>query len=312
MGFEHTSVMPREVHAYQNLAPGKRCVDCTLGGSGHALSTVRAIVPDGLLIGIDQDSDAIANARKILHSFKDDVRLYHKNFSELPGILAQNGMTGVDSILLDLGFSLNQLTQSKRGFSFQKNEPLDMRMDVRTPLTAGEIVNTYPEKQLADIFFKYGEERFSRRVASAIAKARAITPINTSGELADLVSGAIPRKAAAGQKIHPATRVFQALRIAVNQELERLEAFMAKVPDMLNPGGRICIISFHSLEDRIVKQGLRRFERGCTCPKDLPRCLCGFVQTMKVITRKPIVAAPDETAANPMARSAKLRVAERI
>ncbi len=312
MEFEHTSVMPQQVHDYQNLTPGDVCVDCTLGGSGHALSTVRAIVPGGTLIGIDQDNDAIANAEKRLHSFKDNVRLFHNNFSDLPDILAQNGIKGVDSILLDLGFSLNQLTQSKRGFSFQKNEPLDMRMDVRNPLTAEEMVNTYTEKQLADIFFTYGEERFSRRVARVIAMTRTDAPIKTSGELAKLVASAIPSKVSAKQKIHPATRVFQALRIAVNQELERLEAFMKAVPDMLNIGGRISIISFHSLEDRIVKQRLRKFQDGCTCPKALPRCLCGFVQRMKVITRKPVIATPEETAANPMARSAKLRVAERI
>ncbi|MCG8635657.1 MAG: 16S rRNA (cytosine(1402)-N(4))-methyltransferase RsmH [Desulfobacterales bacterium] len=312
MEFEHTSVMPREVHDFQNLSPGDLCVDCTLGGSGHALETIRAILPGGTLIGIDQDNDAIANAKKILHPFKDNVRLFHNNFSDLPDILADNGITGVDSILLDLGFSLNQLTQSRRGFSFQKDEPLDMRMDIRNPLTAEEMVNTYTEKQLADIFFKYGEERFSRRAAKAIAIARAQAPIKTSGELATLVAGAIPSKVAAKQKIHPATRVFQALRIAVNRELERLEAFMEAVPGMLNKGGRISIISFHSLEDRIVKQRLRRFQDGCTCPKALPQCLCGFVQRMKVITRKPVIAGPEETAANPMARSAKLRVAERI
>ncbi|MCG8616133.1 MAG: 16S rRNA (cytosine(1402)-N(4))-methyltransferase RsmH [Desulfobacterales bacterium] len=312
MDFEHISVMPKEVHDHQDLSPGDLCVDCTLGGAGHALSTVRAILPDGILIGIDQDNDAIANAKKVLHSYKDNVRLYHNNFSDLPRILADSGITGVDSILLDLGFSLNQLTQSKRGFSFQKNEPLDMRMDVRNTLTAEEMVNTYTEKQLADIFFTYGEERFSRRVAARIVKARADAPVKTSGELADLVAGAIPGKSKAAQKIHPATRVFQALRIAVNQELERLETFMAQIPDMLNPGGRVSIISFHSLEDRIVKQRLRSFENGCTCPKALPQCLCGFVKTMKVLTRKPIVAGPEELRANPMARSAKLRVARRL
>ncbi len=312
MGFEHTSVMPEQVHEYQNLKPGNTCVDCTLGGSGHALSTVRAIQPGGILIGIDQDMDAIANAKKILHPFKDNVRLYHNNFSDLPGILNDAGIDGVNSILLDLGFSLNQLTQSKRGFSFQKDDPLDMRMDVRNPLTAEDVVNTYTEKQLADIFFKYGEERFSRRIASSIVKKRAEAPITTSGALATIVAGAVPAKSAAKQKIHPATRVFQALRIAVNKELEVLDDFMSAVPSMLVKGGRICVISFHSLEDRIVKQRLRSFENGCTCPKELPHCVCGFVQSMKSITRKPLVADGKETAANPMARSAKLRVAQRV
>ena len=287
-------------------------MDCTLGGCGHALETVRAIQPGGTLIGIDQDMDAIANAKKILHPFKDNVRLYHNNFSDLPGILNDAGINGVNSILLDLGFSLNQLTQSKRGFSFQKDEPLDMRMDIRNALTAEQVVNTYTEKQLVDIFFKYGEEKFSRRIASAIVKQRATAPITTSGALAALAAGAVPAKSAAKQKIHPATRIFQALRITVNRELERLENFMAAVPSMLIKGGRICVISFHSLEDRIVKQTLRSFENGCTCPRELPQCVCGFVQSMTSITRKPLVADADETAANPMARSAKLRVAQRV
>ncbi|MCP4575895.1 MAG: 16S rRNA (cytosine(1402)-N(4))-methyltransferase RsmH [Deltaproteobacteria bacterium] len=312
MGFEHTSVMPQEVHAYQDLKPGDICVDCTLGGSGHALSTVKAIRPGGMLIGIDQDQDAIANAKTILHPYKDNIRLYHNNFSDLPDILADSKIEGVNSILLDLGFSLNQLTQSKRGFSFQKNEPLDMRMDTRNPLTAEEMVNTYPEKDLVEIFFKYGEERFSRRVAGAIAKQRIIDPIKTSDELAKIVAGAIPKKISAKQKIHPATKVFQALRIAVNQELERLENFMAAVPSMLTKGGRISIISFHSLEDRIVKQSLKKFQVGCTCPTQLPQCVCGFVPSMKSITRKPVIAAREETQANPMARSAKLRVAQKL
>ncbi len=312
MSFEHISVMPRQVHDAQNLKPGMVCVDCTLGGSGHALSTVQAILPAGLLLGIDQDQDALANAEKVLRPHKDNVRLFHSNFSRLPQILDENGIAGVDSILLDLGFSLNQLTQSQRGFSFQKDDPLDMRMDTRTPLTAEGVVNTYSEAQLAKIFFTYGEERFSRRVAGAIVRERVNAPIRTSKTLAQLISKAIPAKFSAKQKIHPATRVFQAIRIEVNQELSHLETFMAQVPDMLNPGGRVSIISFHSLEDRIVKQSLRKYENGCTCPRELPQCLCGFVQTMKQITRKPLIADEEERHANPMARSAKLRVAERV
>lgn len=312
MGFEHTSVMPNQVHAYQNLKPGDICVDCTLGGCGHAMATLTAIGSSGLLIGIDQDMDAITNARKVLHPFKDNVRLYHNNFSDLPDILKNAGINGVNSILLDLGFSLNQLTRSKRGFSFKKDEPLDMRMDVRNSLTAHQVVNTYSEKQLADIFFTYGEERFSRRMARAIAAKRADAPINTSLELARIIEEAVPAGAKAKQKIHPATRVFQALRIVVNRELERLETFMQAVPSMLLKGGRISIISFHSLEDRIVKQQLRAFENGCTCPRQFPKCICGFVKQMESVTRKPVTADADELKANPMARSAKLRVAQKI
>jgi len=312
MVFEHTSVMPNQVHAYQNLNPGDICVDCTLGGCGHAMATLKTIGSDGLLIGIDQDMDAITNARNVLHLFEDNVRLHHNNFSDLPGILKNAGINGVNSILLDLGFSLNQLTQSKRGFSFKKDEPLDMRMDVRNPLTAHQVVNTYSEKQLVDIFFTYGEERFSRRMARAIIEKRACTPIATSLELAGVIEKAMPARAKAKQKIHPATRVFQALRIVVNRELERLETFIQAVPSMLVKGGRISIISFHSLEDRIVKQRLRAFENGCTCPKQFPLCICGFVKQMESVTRKPVTADPDELKANPMARSAKLRVAQKI
>ena len=312
MDFEHTSVMPKQVHDYQNLKPGDICVDCTLGGCGHAMSTIKTIGPDGVLIGIDQDMDAITNARNVLHPFKDNVRLYHSNFSDLSDILKNAGINGVNSILLDLGFSLNQLTQSKRGFSFKKDEPLDMRMDIRNSLTAQQVVNTYSEKQLIDIFFTYGEERFSRRMARAIVTKRAGGSIDTSLELAALLAKAMPAAARAKQKIHPATRVFQALRIVVNRELERLETFMQAVPSMLVKEGRISIISFHSLEDRIVKHRLRAFENGCTCPRQFPRCICGFVKQMKSVTRKPVTADADELKANPMARSAKLRVAQKV
>ena len=312
MDFEHRSVLPDEVHLHQNLKPGHICVDCTLGGAGHAQSTLKAILPDGILIGIDQDQDAINNAKKILAPYKDNFKLNHRNFSDLPQILDELGIKAVDSILLDLGFSLNQIRHAKRGFSFNLDEPLDMRMDTRNPLTAQTIVNEYSETELADIFFQFGEEKFSRRIAAAIVQKRAIAPITQSMALGDIVRDALPAKVVATQKIHPATRVFQALRIAVNQELERLEIFMKDLPDFLNPGGRVSIISFHSLEDRIVKQGFKQYESGCTCPKELPYCVCGFTPTLKVITRKPITATKEELQANPMSRSAKLRVAEKL
>ncbi|OQY51005.1 MAG: 16S rRNA (cytosine(1402)-N(4))-methyltransferase [Desulfobacteraceae bacterium 4572_89] len=312
MGFEHTSVMPKEVHEYQNLKPGNICVDCTLGGSGHALSTVKAIIPHGMLIGIDQDMDAINNAKKILLPFEKNVQLCHNNFSDLPGILKSLEIQGVNSIVLDLGFSLHQLKKGNRGFSFNKNEPLDMRMDIRNPVTAKEIVNTYKLKDLVNIFFKFGEERFSRRIAANIEKKRADKPIETSKDLADIIVDAIPAKHSFNQKIHPATRVFQALRIAVNKELEQLETFMEAIPSLLVKGGRICVISFHSLEDRIVKHSLRKFENGCTCPKELPHCVCGFVPQMKFLFKKPLLPTKEEVMANPMARSSKLRVAQRI
>ena len=312
MGFEHTSVMPQEVQEHQNLRPGHVCVDCTLGGAGHAFSTVRAILPDGMLIGIDQDADAIRHATGLLHPFKDHVRLFHSNFSDLPRILSAIGIKGVNAIVLDLGFSLNQLKNSRRGFSFNKNEPLDMRMDIRNPLTAFEIVNSFPESGLTDIFFKYGEEKFSRRIAKRIVEERIKTPIKTSEVLSRIITAAIPKKSAAKQRIHPSTRVFQALRIAVNNELELLEDFMAEVPSLLLENGRLCVISFHSLEDRIVKHALRRFENGCTCPKTLPECLCGFVPQMKSVFRKALVPSPEEIHRNPMAGSSKLRVAQKV
>ena len=312
MKFEHTSVMPQEVHEHQNLKPGDICVDCTLGGAGHALATVKAILPGGTLIGIDQDQDAIAHAKKILHPFKDNLILCHSNFSDLPEILNANGIKGVNSILLDLGFSLNQLKNGRRGFSFNKNEPLDMRMDVRNDLTAFEIINSFQENELVDIFFKFGEEKFSRRIARRIVNTRQKAPIQTSVELAQIVTDAIPAKNRFSQRIHPATRIFQALRIAVNKELDRLETFMEIVPSLLLKGGRLCVLSFHSLEDRIVKQAIRKFESNCTCPKDLPVCLCGFVPQMKSIFRKPLIPTKQEIEANPMARSSKLRVAQKV
>ncbi len=312
MGFEHTSVMPQEVHQHQNLNPGSICVDCTLGGSGHARNTLEAILPGGRLIGIDQDKDAIEHARKVLHPFKDNVLLCHSNFSDLPQILSSNNIKGVHAILLDLGFSLNQLKNGNRGFSFSKNEPLDMRMDIRNDLTAFDMVNSYKADDLADLFFKFGEEKFSRRIAKAIVRQRSITPIRTSLELASLVQNAVPAKIVRTQRIHPATRVFQALRIAVNQELERLEMFLDTVPDLLLSGGRLCVISFHSLEDRIVKQAIKKFENGCTCPKTLPVCLCGFVPQMKSVFKRPVVPTAEEINTNPMARSSKLRVAQKV
>ncbi|MFH2057314.1 MAG: 16S rRNA (cytosine(1402)-N(4))-methyltransferase RsmH [Pseudomonadota bacterium] len=312
MGFEHTSVMPQEVHMHQNLKPGHISVDCTLGGAGHALATIKTILPGGMLIGIDQDVDAITHAKKVLDSFKKNVRLFHSNFSDLPQILSANKIDGADSILLDLGFSLNQLTNGNRGFSFNRNEPLDMRMDIRNQLTAFEIVNSFQENEMVDLFFKFGEEKFSRRIARKIVEERKRHPIQTSSQLAQLIKGVIPAKFAFKQHIHPATRVFQALRIAVNKELEQLEKFMAVVPSLLSKNGRLCVISFHSLEDRIVKQSIKKFENGCTCPKELPICLCGFVPQLKSVFKKPLIPTKDEIEANPMARSSKLRVAQKV
>jgi 16S rRNA (cytosine1402-N4)-methyltransferase len=321
MDFEHISVMAQEVHEHLNLKPGDVCVDCTLGGAGHAFETLQAIVPGGLLIAIDQDADAICHARNRLNRFKDNVRLFHNNFSNLPLILNECGIKGVNAILLDLGFSLNQVKNSGRGFSFKQKEPLDMRMDIRSSLTAFEIVNSFSENVLADIFFRYGEEKFSRRIAKKIVYIRAVSPIETADHLAQIIADAIPQKYLKNskysqksnkQRIHPATRVFQALRIAVNKELDHLERFMAVLPSLLLKEGRFCAIAFHSLEDRIVKQALRRYEKGCICPPELPVCGCGVIPLMKSVFRKVLLPSKKEIQLNPMARSARLRVAKRI
>jgi 16S rRNA (cytosine1402-N4)-methyltransferase len=312
MGFDHTTVMPAEVFAYQNLKPGDICVDGTLGGAGHARATIQAILPDGLFIGIDQDLDAIAHARNVLHPFKQNIILVHDNFSHLSTILDQHGIPRVNAIVLDLGFSFNQITRAHRGFSFNRDEPLDMRMDTRQNMTAEIIVNTFSQQALVDLFFSFGEEKFSRRIAGAIVRERADHPLKTTRQLSQIIVDTVPKAQAAASKIHPATRVFQALRIAVNRELDHLTRFMEQVPDLLTQGGRICIISFHSLEDRIVKQHLKTYETGCTCPKTLPRCVCHKQPVIKSIVKKIITPTPEEIAANPMARSARLRVAERL
>lgn len=312
MRFEHTSVMPQEVDLHLNLKPGNVCVDCTLGGAGHAATMVERIAPGGRFIGIDQDVDAIENARIKLNRTDAEITIVHDNFENLPQILQDLEIAAVDGITIDLGLSLHQLRRGKRGFSFLKDEPLDMRMDKRQGMTAADIINTFTARELTDLFFTYGEERMSRKVAAKIISERQQSPITTSGRLAEIVTGAIPVKLARKQKIHPATRVFQALRIKVNRELERLEQLMVRLPELLNPGGRICIIAFHSLEDRIVKQRIRQFENGCTCPRDFPQCTCGFTPSLRSVSRKPFTPSTTECTTNPMARSARLRVAEKI
>jgi 16S rRNA (cytosine1402-N4)-methyltransferase len=312
MAFEHTSVMPVEVQKYLQLKPGHTCVDCTLGGAGHAKQSVEAILPTGTFIGIDQDTDAILNAKEVLKSYSKNIFLVHDNFANLPNILESLDIKGADGIVLDLGLSLNQLKNSKRGFSFQKTEALDMRMDTRGQLTAMEIINSFNEKELADIFFKYGEEKMSRKIARNIVKERETSPIRTSEALAHIVKKSIPAKISFKKKIHPATKVFQALRIYVNKELECLETFMENSPNLLNKGGHLVVISFHSLEDRIVKKKIKKFEDGCTCPRQLPRCACGFEKKLKSVFRKPLAPSMEEINLNPMARSAKMRVAQRV
>jgi 16S rRNA (cytosine1402-N4)-methyltransferase len=312
MSYRHIPAMLNEVVFYLNCRPGKIYVDGTLGGAGHAGAICDKITPGGVFIGIDQDIDAINYAKTALQNFSLHVHLIHGNFVRLPEFLSQLNIDAVDGLLLDLGLSLHQLEASGRGFSFRKEEPLDMRMDIQTPETAEMLVNNLAQDDLQKIFKEYGEERWAGQIARSIEKIRRQKKISTSKQLAQIVADAIPGREASKQKIHPATRVFMALRIAVNRELDRLKAFMEYAVDYLNPGGRLCVLSFHSLEDRIVKHRLKALEKGCTCPPQLPRCICGQKPQVRILTRKVIRPTAEEIAVNPMARSTRLRAAEKI
>ncbi len=312
MTYRHVSAMPHEVMTCLACRPGGIYADCTLGGAGHARAICERIVPDGLLIGIDQDLDAVENARNVMAPFAANVRLFHGNFIQLPDYLNQLHIDAVDGILMDLGLSQHHLEASGRGFTFQKDEPLDMRMDTRGPTRAEDLINGSTEAQLTEIFQKYGEERWAKRIARAICDERSTNPVRSTGQLVSLIKGAVPARAAAEQKIHPATRVFMALRIAVNQELSVLAQFLAAALDLLKGGGRICVLSFHSLEDRLVKQCFSQLARKCTCPPQLPQCICGGQAKLKLITKKALRPTPQEAAANPMARSTRLRCAEKL
>ena len=312
MSYRHIPVMPAEVLHYLNCQPGKIHVDGTLGGAGHALMILKKIMPDGLLIGIDQDRDAIQNAKEVLGDHADNVQLFQGNFVQLPDFLSQLNIAGVDSILLDLGISLHQIESSGRGFSFMTDEPLDMRMDVTARTKAEDIINSAEEKKLRNIFQEYGEERWARQIARNIVADRRREKITSSRQLAEIVKNAVPKKASFSQRIHPATRVFMALRIAVNQELEVLASFLDGALNCLNPKGRLCALSFHSLEDRIVKHRIKTLEKGCTCPPRFPQCVCGRTKTVQSLTPKPVRPTDAEIRENPMARSARLRAFEKL
>ncbi len=312
MIYRHASAMLNEVVTCLACRPQGIYVDCTLGGAGHARAICEQIGPGGMLIGIDQDIDAIDNAREVLAPYAATIRLFHGNFIRLPEYLEQLHIDAVDGILLDLGLSQHQLESSGRGFSFQKDEPLDMRMDTRSATQAGDLVNTLSEAALARIFKDYGEERWSKRIARTLVEARSKAPIRSTRRLVELVKEAVPAGAAARQKIHPATRVFMALRIAVNQELASLEEFLAFAVDLLRIGGRMCVLSFHSLEDRQVKHHFQYLARKCTCPPELPQCRCSGQAKLRLISKKPLRPSDQETARNPMARSTRLRCAEKI
>ena len=312
MSYKHIPVMLSEVVHYLNCKPGKIYADCTLGGSGHAGAILEKIIPDGILIGIDQDIDAIKNAKRKLKPYKLNIHLFHDNFINLPKILSQLNITAVDGILLDLGISFHHLDSSGRGFSFRKDEPLDMRMNIESDTTAEELINTMDEKSLAEIFFKYGEERYSRKIAKKIVNVRKKEKIKSSRQLSEIVCGAVSGKASSKRRIHPATRVFMAVRIAVNKELNMLNSFMETAFDLLKPEGRFCILSFHSLEDRIVKRKIKLMEGKCICPPALPRCVCNKTRVIRSLTKKVLRPTEEEVAANPMARSARLRAVEKL
>ncbi len=311
MQYRHVPVMVKEVIDYLNCSSGKAYVDGTLGGGGHAQAILDAIGAEGCLVGIDRDPDAIAYAEESFHRYKPNVQIFHDNYTNLPQILSRLHITGVDGILLDLGLSLYQLEGSGRGFSFMREEPLDMRMNPEQGHTAEAIVNRLSEKELAGIIGRYGEESWAFRIAKSIVAARRQQAIRSSLQLAEVVKKAIPARHRRG-RIHPATRTFQAIRIAVNQELEALERFLDEAVNFLNPGGRLCILSFHSLEDRIVKEHFKALARGCNCPPHFPMCVCGKTPQVSILTKKPVRPGQAEVQANPMARSARLRAAERL
>ena len=306
----HISVLLNECIENLNIKPEGIYVDGTLGLGGHSYQ-IASRLTTGRLICIDRDETAIERAGKRLEPFKDKITFVHGNFSEAADIIERLGIEGVDGMLFDLGVSSPQLDEIERGFSYMGDAPLDMRMDASESMTAYHVVNTYSENQLNRIFWDYGEEKYARRVTSAILKHREQKPIETTLELVDIIKGAMPA-AALREKQHPAKRVFQAIRIAVNDELGSIEAMMQTAPDKLNVGGRLCVISFHSLEDRIIKTGIAARENGCTCPREAPICTCGFVRTLKSVSRKPILPGEEELERNPRSRSAKLRVAERV
>lgn len=307
---KHISVLLTECIDNLDIKPDGIYVDGTLGLGGHSYE-IASCLTTGRLIGIDRDPTAIERAGKRLAPFADRVTLVHGNFCDVASILDELGIEAVDGMLFDLGVSSPQLDEIERGFSYMGDAPLDMRMNNNDSLTARDIVNGYSEDQLNRIFWDYGEERYARRISAAIIKRRNEAPIETTMELVEIIKSALPAPALR-EKQHPAKRCFQAIRIAVNDELGAVEQMMDTAPDKLKAGGRLCVISFHSLEDRIVKLGVARRENGCTCPREAPICTCGFVRTLKSVSRKPILPSDEELDINPRSRSAKLRVAERV
>ena len=310
MEFVHQSVLLHECIDALCIKPDGIYLDGTLGGAGHSLEIAKGLTT-GRLIGVDRDTVALEAAKRRLAPYLERVTLVHDNFANLGAILDALGLEKIDGMLFDLGVSSPQLDDGSRGFSYMADAPLDMRMNRDDRLTAYDVVNTWPREDLRRILFEYGEERYAPLIAAAIERTRAEKPIATTLELVDVIRGTMPAQALR-EKQHPAKRSFQAIRIAVNDELGSVERMLADAMDRLNPGGRLAVITFHSLEDRIVKNAMQNAARGCTCPPEFPVCVCGKKPKVKILTRKPIVSGQEELDKNPRARSAKLRVAEAI
>jgi len=310
---EHLPVLAEEVVTMLAAAPGSLQIDATLGGGGHAERILAATDPDGRLLGLDADGAAIARVQSRLGPpYGSRLVLRQANFRELGTIAPDAGFGAVDGCLFDLGLSSFQLADVERGFSFRADGPLDMRFDTSRGVPAAELLETLDTTELTALFRRYGEEPFAGRIARAIVEDRRGSPVRTAQELAGLIERVAPSRAPGRRRIHPATRVFQALRIAVNEELEALQGGLAAALDLLRPGGRLVVLSYHSLEDRIVKRFFQAERRGCTCPPELPVCVCGRLPRLRLVTPKGIVPAAAEIAANPRARSARLRTAERL
>jgi 16S rRNA (cytosine1402-N4)-methyltransferase len=311
LNFEHVSVLLGETIENLNIKANGIYVDGTLGGGGHSSQICESLGSEGILIGIDQDQDALHAAKKRLEKYENKKIFVHNNFSNIKNVLSELNMNGVDGLVLDLGVSSYQLDESSRGFSYMQDAPLDMRMDRTKNFTASDIVNGYSEEELTRIIKIYGEERWAKRIAQFIVKERSEKSIDTTGKLVEIIKKAIPA-AARRDGPHPAKRTFQAIRIEVNNELGIIEQTIRDISERLNPGGRICIITFHSLEDRIVKNTFKDLSTACKCPPELPICQCGGKAVLKRITKKPIVPSDKELELNPRSRSAKLRVAEKV
>ncbi|MDK2985620.1 MAG: rRNA (cytosine1402-N4)-methyltransferase [Clostridia bacterium] len=311
MDFHHIPVLPEEVIENLNLKPGQVVVDCTVGGAGHSLEIIRRITPGGTLVAIDRDEEALAAAKAKLAKYLENIIFINDNFKNISKILENTGIKFIEGVLIDLGVSSHQLDKPYRGFSYMHDAPLDMRMDRKQRFTAEQLVNEFSEDELARLIWEYGEERWAKRIAQKIVSARKKETIKTTAQLVEIIKSAIPSGARKNGP-HPAKRTFQALRIAVNEELTDLDKAIKDAVHCLAQGGRIAIISFHSLEDRIIKNTFKLLAAKCVCPPELPVCQCNHKKELKIISRKPITASNEELQKNPRARSAKLRIAEKV